>query len=85
MAKIHGGLMEAYLGYNEDEWVSEYDREMAGKKTDIDDYQTWSEKKAEQVIRAHTPKQRFAIYLEWNGILGYTETLWEITQGEFEV
>lgn len=83
---IHGGLLEAYLGYNEDEWEREYE----GFKTHAADnemvpYKEWSYKRAEKVIRAHTPKQRLAIYLEWNGILGYTETIWDISSGMVDV
>lgn len=65
-------LMEAYLGYyGEDENPSVTD-------PSVTDPRAWAEEK----IKSHTPKERLEIYLEWNGILGYTSRIWEISQGE---
>lgn len=36
----------------------------------------------EEHIMSHSPKERLEVYLEWNGILGYSSRIWEITQGE---
>jgi hypothetical protein len=33
-------------------------------------------------IRKDTPKQRLDTYLQWNGILGWTNRIWELSQGE---
>lgn len=60
-------LIEAYEGFYEKELshVSEDKRALG----------------VASLIYAHTPKERLAVYLTWNGILGYTETIWAITQG----
>lgn len=36
----------------------------------------------EEHILAHTPKERLEVYLEWNGIVGYTGRIYEIATGE---
>lgn len=33
-------------------------------------------------IQSHTPKERLEVYLEWNGIIGYTGRIFEIATGE---
>lgn len=59
-------LLAAYLGFYEDELLHAADKEA----------------EARALIKSHTPKQRLAVYLEWNGIHGYTESIWGIASGE---
>ena len=82
---IYDGLIEAYKGYYEDEWQDEFSRSPDGAGNFAMTYQQWLTKKTEETIKADTPKRRLEIYLEWNGILGYTEIIWDLSQGEFEV
>lgn len=60
-------LLEAYLGFYEQELTNVLDKPKA----------------AEALIRTHSPKERLAVYLEWNGIVGFTSRIWAISQGEF--
>lgn len=71
MSEISNDLIEAYKGYYEDEL------EQVVPWTDAA-VNSWVIDK----IRSHTPKERLEVYLEWNGILGYSSRIWEITQGE---
>lgn len=70
MEKFSNDLMAAYGGT--------YERE---------DYpEAWTDEQYRQAIadkiKSHTPKERLAVYLNWNGIIGYTGRIWEIAQGE---
>lgn len=68
MPRIANDLIEAYEGYYEDECTP-----------------TGELPNAEAVLNrilSHSPKERLEVYLEWNGILGYTDRIWEISQGE---
>lgn len=69
--QISNDLIEAYKGYYEDEI------RQSSYPTLGDYLQAIATK-----IQQHSPKERLEIYLEWNGILGYTSRIWEITQGE---
>ena len=82
MNRICNDLVEAYKGFYEDE----YDRlqihhDGASTSTEHHAYHGWIVNK----ISSHTPKERLEVYLEWNGILGYTNRIWEISQGEIHV
>lgn len=78
---IHGGLMEAYLGYYEDDFSAEFPGVAKSGLT----FEEWNKAQADKKIRADSPKRRLEIYLEWNGILGYANTVYEIATGTFEV
>ena len=67
---IHNDLIKAYEGYYDDSLKKELEYE--------------GYKDVEEMIRAHSPKKRLEVYLEWNGILGWTGRIWDISQGEFE-
>jgi hypothetical protein len=82
---IHGGLLEAYLGYYEEEWQNEFADSPAGAGDFSVTFKEWLNRRATTQITEDSPKQRLDIYLEWNGILGYTETIWDISQGQFTV
>lgn len=36
----------------------------------------------EDELLADSPQERLATYLQWGGIIGFTETIWAIAQGE---
>jgi len=72
---ISNDLIEAYKGYYEDDegrrfWSNGIFQETL--------YLEWVVLK----IKSHSSKERLNVYLEWNGIIGYTSRIWEITQGE---
>jgi hypothetical protein len=81
--KIHGGLIEAYNGYYEDERVVQQDdgsfKEVAAFSKE--EWNTWIQWK----IIHDSPLERLERYLEWNGIQGYTETVYNIAMGKFSV
>lgn len=64
-------LIEAFRGYYESEWALLKDQSEENIRFHI-----------EMTIAMKTCKERLEIYLEWNGIIGYTSRIWEITQGE---
>lgn len=68
--RIGNDLIEAYKGSYERE---DYPETM----TDIEYDQVIYDK-----INGHTPKERLAVYLNWNGIIGWTDRIWELSQGE---
>lgn len=68
--KIGNHLIEAYKGYYEDE--------VLGGTEPNEAYEEWANLK----ILSHTPQERLAIYCEWNGILGYDRTLYDIATGK---
>lgn len=35
-----------------------------------------------ELIQAHDPKQRLAVYLQWNGIIGWTDSIWSVAHTE---
>lgn len=55
-------LIEAYLGYYEDEIAN------------VTDKTEWAQRK----ILADSPKQRLETYCTWNGIIGYAGRMYEI-------
>lgn len=69
MTQICNDLIEAYKGVHEDE--------LMGSVVDTET--------AIEMIKSDSPKKRLEIYLQWNGILGYTNRIWEISQGEINV
>ena len=77
MTQIANDLVEAYKGVYEDEMAGDLTVPMEEPEHET----AWVEAK----IRSHTPKERLAVYLQWNGILGWTERIWDISQGKFTV
>lgn len=80
MFKVRNDLIEAYKGYYED------DREMLHKFTSdgvfqMDLFDEWVRMK----IVSDSPKERLERYLEWNGISGYTNSIYEIAHGSISV
>jgi hypothetical protein len=88
MFNVCNDLIEAYVGYNEDEWEREHYEEFGaatsrGEK--VPELSAWMKDKAVTCIIAHTPEQRLNIYLEWNGIFGYSKRIYDIATGHFTV
>lgn len=69
---IGNDLIEAYKGHHGDALTLYYLKE-DGKS--LDDW-------VKDRIMADTPKQRLEVYLEWNGILGYSSRIYELATGE---
>lgn len=61
-------LTEAYVGHFERELAHCSDRES----------------RANQLALAHTKEQRLAVYLTWNGIIGFTPAIVQIMTEDFE-
>jgi hypothetical protein len=78
---VSNDLIEAYVGYYEDEWLEEFHNEVAGANVADEEWKTWSRNRAIQKIVNHTPKRRLEVYLEWNGILGYIGRIYELATG----
>lgn len=72
--KIHNDLIEAYIGLYEDEFIG--DAALSTRESQV----AWASDK----IRRDPPKERLAVYLQWNGIIGYTGRIYDIATGEFE-
>jgi len=65
--KVSRALIEAYRGF--------YEKEVAH----LDSAE--AEIEIARLIVTHEPKERLAVYLMWNGIIGYTETIYSIAIG----
>jgi len=76
---VHGGLLEAYLGYYEEESLEPWTRAEPGYVSMGPDaaQRKWCEAK----IAADTPEQRLEIYMHWNGMIGWSGTCYEIATG----
>lgn len=81
MLIIGKDLVEAYMGVNEDEWNREWDKAISEEKTDMS-CEAYARDRAHIVIAEHTARQRLEVYLEWNGIIGYADRIYEIATGE---
>lgn len=81
MFKISKDLLEAYIGYYEDEWEAELYEEVGGTNVSDEDHKAWMKSRAIKEIISHAPKRRLEIYLEWNGILGYGSRIYDIATG----
>lgn len=82
-------LIEAYKGYYEDELRALHAEIFAAEEV-TQDFDQWAEREVlfgspngPCSILGDTPKERLEIYLQWQGIIGFTETIWAIAQGEF--
>lgn len=78
--KISNDLVEAYKGRYEDESVRPWTRAESGYTLMGPDEAI--DKWVREKIASHTPRERLEVYLEWNGILGYTDRIYEIATGE---
>lgn len=75
MSKICNDLIEAYKGFYEDELISK-------ERIPTDQENAAFEVKMIERIRSNSPKERLDTYLQWNGIIGWTNRIWELSQGE---
>lgn len=81
MFKIGNDLIEAYTGFYEDHYMDEYRGEFPGRNPSGDEYNEWAINRATQQIINNTPEQRLKIYLEWNGIIGYSNRIYKLATG----
>lgn len=49
----------------------------------VEAWESWFLRWIEHKIVTDDPKTRLQIYLEWNGILGYTDSIYDIAMGKF--
>jgi len=85
MTKISNDLVEAYKGVFEDDWQAkeaykEYVKQAGGLA--VPNFEYWLGDYVVGLIQESTPKRRLEVYLEWNGIIGYTGRIFEIATGE---
>ena len=77
--KFHNGLIEAYKGYFENELILLSNGNYVNSSSlSEEEFDKWVKMK----ILADQPKARLDIYLEWNGIHGYAETVYNIAIGK---
>jgi len=74
-------LIEAYCGYHEDLLRWKHKAEFANEPA-TQDFDQWADSEARRMIRADDARTRLGVWLEWNGILGYTARAFAIAQGE---
>jgi hypothetical protein len=79
---ISGHLLEAYKNYYEEELAQEY---ATVADVSLESHEVFSRRRVREIILEHTPKQRIEVYLEWNGILGYADTIFDICRGDVYV
>lgn len=63
------------MGYYEDDWTYEHGEYSTNPKKDL---MNWCQEK----IQKDTIEERLNVFLEWNGIIGYTGMIYSISQGE---
>lgn len=87
--RIHGGLLAAYEGVLEDEIAYGYksycSAEIAAGATTLQDVSQWGKDYATRAILADSPRKHLEVYLQWNGILGYSGTIWDLAHGRYLV
>jgi len=91
--KVHGGLLAAYEGVLEDEiaygYKSYVDAEEAAAKGQyavaVQSLEQWGRDYATRAILADSPRKHLEVYLQWNGILGYSSIIWELAHGRYLV
>lgn len=71
--RIGDDLIKAYQGYYENQHSPDGRSWFHGEPT---------REEAIEMIKAQSPKERLEVYLHWNGIIGWTNRIWEISQGE---
>lgn len=72
--EIFRPLKEAYLGYYEDEMAAD----LTAPMEEPEHAEAWVLNK----ISSDTPKKRLRVYLEWNGIIGFSEVVYAIATGQ---
>lgn len=76
-------LIEAYSGIYEDEMTEDMMEEFEGRTPSAQEAEEWTRSDAIRRIINHTPKERLERYLEWNGIIGYSNRVYDISIGKF--
>ena len=87
--KIRNDLIEAYKGYYEDDREAtsayiEYVKDATNKNfmAEVKSLNEWLTEWVQQKILTDQPAERLERYCEWNGILGYSTTLFDIATGK---
>lgn len=84
--KIRNDLIEAYKGYYEDDRATTQAYEEEFKNEPVrQDFDQWLTERVKVQIIVDSPKERLERYLEWNGIQGYTSSIYEIAHGSISV
>lgn len=83
MFNVGNDLIEAYQGYYEDELMVEFCEEYGGPDAPESEKVEWVRNEVIRRILCDTPKRRLEIYLEWNGIIGYSSRIYELAIGHF--
>jgi hypothetical protein len=78
--KISNALVEAYKGYYEGERIVQQDDGSFKDRRDFTDkeWEIWIKWR----IVSDLPKTRLTLYLNWNGILGYEDSIFDIATGK---
>lgn len=88
--EMAASLREAFIGMRAEDWQEDMERELAdlmshtespAKKAKL--VEAWRRNRAIEEIVAATPLERLEVYLEWNGILGYSEMIYYVATVEF--
>lgn len=82
-------LTNAYIGTYEDELREKHALVFAGESI-AEDFDSWAKRAVKlgwlgcpfTPISEATRHERLAVYLQWNGILGFTETIYAIATGD---
>ncbi len=78
---IGNDLIKAYMGVHEDE-LQHLHKVKFENSPEVQDFDQWAEPIVKNMINQASPKDRLDTYLQWNGILGWTNRIWELSQGE---
>lgn len=83
--RISNSLREAFFGWHEAELRQAHEAAFHGIYADFpSDHATFEEfvyNEVATLIICATPEERLRVYLEWNGILGFTQTIYSIAIG----
>ena len=67
-------LVEAYKGYYEDEYDATQQHADGASSLESAAFDGWIANKIEN----DSPRDRLHVYLQWNGIIGYTDEIYQI-------
>lgn len=85
---MRSDLIEAYAGRLEDEpamrkrYITHLENRASIGALTTSSYEEWLKTAVAPMIEADSPAERLAHYLAWNGIIGYTLSIYAIATGE---
>jgi hypothetical protein len=83
VSRFHNGLLSAFRGVHEEDFEGQWEQLARAKPAwQLMDKTHWVDLRCNVLALGATDKARLETYLEWNGILGYSDTIWAISQGE---